>query len=174
MRYIEPYCTKCGYQRHRNLPNLFRDEWKQDAHIFDLLTAIVLFTPRPEYSDGTRIQAEHSRYRQLLFRYLTLKYPTITEAEESYQKLLSNVEEMFSLNDDIVNFMKSFGAKMYNSEFYNQLLDLSLGSSGDFSSRNCSTSIEIVEEPTISEIPIETGVNSAEMEENYLNDLLWL
>lgn len=166
MRYIEPYCTKCGYQRHKNLPNLFREEWKSDNHIFDLLTAIVLFTPRPEYSDNVRIESEHNRYRHLLYRYLTLKYPTITEAEESFNKLLANVEEMFTLNDDIVNFMKSFGVSLAKSDFYKQLLDLSFGQPNSQSS----SSIEVLEEPAISEIPVE----QENTDDSYLEDLLWL
>ena len=33
------------FERQKNFQNRFRDEWKRDGIIFDLLTAIVLFTP---------------------------------------------------------------------------------------------------------------------------------
>ena len=56
MDVIKPFCTKCGFQRHKNFPNLFRHEWKNDNIIFDLLTAIVLFTPRPGMCEYEKIK----------------------------------------------------------------------------------------------------------------------
>ena len=42
---IKPYCV--DYHRHEVLFDRFRDEWKRDNIIFDLLTVIQLFsTPR--------------------------------------------------------------------------------------------------------------------------------
>lgn len=45
----KPYCYQYSFERHQQFPNSFRDEWKQDSVIFDLLTVIVLFEPYAEY-----------------------------------------------------------------------------------------------------------------------------
>lgn len=149
---IKPFSTKCGFARHKNFPNLFRHEWKSDNIIFDLLTAIVLFTPRPglcEYEKTKYAQCflkkfnfiyinltliisflfcyfreEHLRYIYLLRRYLEIKYPTIAEAKESFSQLMSHIEEMRQLNADIMFFFRSYSQLLQTSPLFTQLLDL--------------------------------------------------
>lgn len=61
MDLLKPFC-RYDYRRHQNLPNLFRDEWKRDNIIFDLLTVIILFTPR-----GGMLEYEKVRYVRVHF-----------------------------------------------------------------------------------------------------------
>lgn len=124
MDVIRPFCTKCGFQRHKNFPNLFRHEWKNDNIIFDLLTAIVLFTPRPGVCQHERIKEEQLRYVYLLRRYLEIKYPTIVEAKESFSLLMNHLDEMRQLNADIFFFFRSYSTLLQTSPLFNQLLDL--------------------------------------------------
>ena len=54
-----------------------------------------------------------------------MKYPTPAEAEDSFQRLLLNLQEMNEINDDIVKFMRSFEyAMLPSSPFFAELLDL--------------------------------------------------
>lgn len=51
---IKPFCV--DFEAHRNMPKKFLNEWKNDGTIFDLLTAIILFNPRPEYKEYDKIK----------------------------------------------------------------------------------------------------------------------
>jgi len=55
MNVIRPFCTRAMWQRHKDFPSTFRNEWINDKSIFDLLTVIVLFTPRPNLTDQTKV-----------------------------------------------------------------------------------------------------------------------
>ena len=55
----EPICSIENYIRHQMLPKLFLYEWKTDPTIFDLLTAIVLFTPS---SSSSHSSSEYSNF----------------------------------------------------------------------------------------------------------------
>lgn len=37
---IKPSCVKHEFQRHKNFPNLFLNEWKNDNIIFDLVCVL--------------------------------------------------------------------------------------------------------------------------------------
>ncbi len=51
---IKPFCV--NFEAHQNMPKKFLNEWKNDGTIFDLLTAIILFNPRPEYHEYDKIK----------------------------------------------------------------------------------------------------------------------
>lgn len=87
--------------RHRQALNLFREEWKQDSIIFDLLTAIVLFIPRQDCSAQDHLNRQHFAYIRLLNRYLNVKYPQEDVAKESFELLMYNIQEVKLICDDI-------------------------------------------------------------------------
>lgn len=119
---IKPFCV--NFEAHQNMPKKFLNEWKNDGTIFDLLTAIILFNPRPEYHEYDKIKEEHLRYTSLLRRYLEMKYPTLTEATDCFNQLMSNIHESRQLVLDIVHFFRSFRHILQSSPLFVQVFDL--------------------------------------------------
>ncbi len=59
-------------------------------------------------------------------KYLTIKYPNVNEASETFNRLLVAVNELLQLNPDIVNFFRRYMARYgayVNQEFYRQLTE---------------------------------------------------
>ncbi|KAJ6216326.1 hypothetical protein RDWZM_007483 [Blomia tropicalis] len=118
----KPYCYQYSFERHQQFPNSFRDEWKQDSVIFDLLTVIVLFEPYAEYCQQEIIRNHQQRYKRLLLRYLTNRYNSTVEAERSYQILMNNIDEMRTLHVDVRNFFSH--STFRSSPLFCELLSL--------------------------------------------------
>ena len=108
--YIKPYCSEDHFHRRKALLlNRFREEWKRDNVIFDLLTAIALFKPNPtRQHDCQRIMAEQNRYSTLLARYLGVKYSTKEEARQCYHQLMENMCEARTLNGEAWNMTQAY------------------------------------------------------------------
>lgn len=125
--YLIPSCPNEEHiKRHRRLSSLFDEEWKEDPIIFDLLTAVLLFMPGSSDGGDQMIRNEHNRYLLLLQKYLTIKYPNVNEASETFNRLLVAVNELLQLNPDIVNFFRRYMARYgayVNQEFYRQLTE---------------------------------------------------
>lgn len=137
MAFIRPFCTEEGYRRHQALPTSFRDEWREDNLILDLLTAVVLFHPHSggdcggDGKDQTHLQNEFTRYTTLLSRYLHLKYPSTDEATECHHQMMVNIAEMQALNGDIITFFRSYWPALQKFPFFVELLQLKLNNEGD-------------------------------------------
>lgn len=67
---------------------------------------------------------EHLRYTSLLRRYLEMKYPTLTEATDCFNQLMSNIHESRQLVLDIVHFFRSFRHILQSSPLFVQVFDL--------------------------------------------------
>lgn len=53
-----------------------------------------------------------------------MKYPTLTEATDCFNQLMSNINESRQLVLDIVNFFRSFGHILQSSPLFVQVFDL--------------------------------------------------
>lgn len=136
MSLFRPFCLVHPYHRHQAFPELFRTEWKRDEHIFNLLTVLVLFTSRPQYQKSDQVSELYSRYSRLLLRYCLVKYATSGEAEEAYRKLLAGIEEMRTLNVDVVNFYREYRQIFRGSPVFDALLDFENSSSVVFEDKS--------------------------------------
>lgn len=127
---LKPFCSNDVFQRQKNLAGRYRKEWKEDRAIFDILTAVVLFSspppppPPPQQSpqncqsvvDSCEAQKwspvvanEQRRYCRLLSRYLLVKYlGNYQVAEEAYHHLLGNIDEMRQLTGAIWRMMLNY------------------------------------------------------------------
>lgn len=122
---MKPFCSADVYQRQKNLAGRYRKEWKEDRAIFDILTAIVLFSSPPsapsqsmvseDEQAGQRQQQqsvvanEQRRYCRLLSRYLLVKYLGKEQvAKEAYYHLLGNIDEMRELTVGIWRMMLNY------------------------------------------------------------------
>ncbi|XP_075679882.1 uncharacterized protein LOC113789465 isoform X2 [Dermatophagoides pteronyssinus] len=126
---IRPCCIKYDFEQHKNFPAKFKHEWKNDNIIFDLLTAIILFTPRLNQQQNEKIKEEYSRYICLLRRYLQIKYGHGNDdAKNSFQILMSLIDEMRLLAEDINQLFVRIYRVMHSFPLF---MDLKLGTTND-------------------------------------------
>ncbi|KAH9506924.1 zinc ion binding, variant 2 [Dermatophagoides farinae] len=126
---LRPCCIKYDYERHKNFPAKFKHEWKNDNIIFDLLTAITLFTPRLNTRQNKKIKDEYSRYTCLLRRYLQIKYGHGNDdAKNSFAILMSLIDEMRLLAEDVTQLFVRIYRVMHSFPLF---MDLKFGANNE-------------------------------------------
>ncbi|KAH9506883.1 zinc ion binding [Dermatophagoides farinae] len=94
------------YEKCRSFCQSFRDDWKNDDMIVNLLIIILVFFPnRNGLLHREYITLEYYTYCHLLQRYLEVKYQSICEARSIYLNLLSRLEEISYFNEELMEMI---------------------------------------------------------------------